>query len=604
MDLLYRTKRSFSLLIGLVLILVALVAVACGEADAPTSAPAPTTVDTAAEQPTQAPSDAGQPTALPAPTSVPVMAEPEVNPGKLTWMVGSFANERMNYCLAAGGGHDYLRQIHAFLIESGVEDGARVLQPGIATDWSVSPDGTKWTLKIREGIKFQDGSDLTTEDVLWSLIWATGEQATEYVTGGGCINQAQIIESHEQTAPDEITISYKGVFLSFEEEFGGAGGSTVGHIYPAGFGQGPDVLHDVEVESAYDRNPIGAGLFQLVNHVASESMEFDRFDDYFYQPAFGLPEDRRAKFQTLDLRLVPEAATRVAALRAGEADIAPVSLGAKDQIEAGGGRLMFGQEGVYFFARLLGCWEESLPCHDIRVRQALNYAVDRASMRDRLYRGEEVMQVKGFHYVSPSTVGYTTELDPFPFDPDKARELLTQAGYQVPGSSEGKVFPKLTINTWPSTATPNMPEAAQFVGEVWRKELGIDTEVRVSEEAAVKKLVRLTEDGYGQVLFRDNETRLDGSDMLNGPYGRNPDRPDRDSRDPDIVALAEQTRSLVDPVARIPALQEFYLKARNESNHLHMGHVNIPWGVGPRVETWEPYPLAFYVNSLHTITLK
>ena len=64
-----------------------------------------------------------------------------------------------------------------------------------------------------------------------------------------------------------------------------------------------------------------------------------------------------------------------------------------------------------------------------------------------------------------------------------------------------------------------MPEAAQFVGEVLRKELGIDAEVRVSEEVAVKKLTRLTEDAYGQVLFRDNETRLDGSDMLNGPTG-------------------------------------------------------------------------------------
>jgi hypothetical protein len=67
------------------------------------------------------------------------MESTEVHPGKVTWMVGSFANERMTYCLAGGGGHDYGRQIHAFLIDSQLEGGARVLTPGIAEKWEVTP---------------------------------------------------------------------------------------------------------------------------------------------------------------------------------------------------------------------------------------------------------------------------------------------------------------------------------------------------------------------------------------------------------------------------------------------------------------------------------
>jgi hypothetical protein len=141
------------------------------------------------------------------------------------------------------------------------------------------------------------------------------------------------------------------------------------------------------------------------------------------------------------------------------------------------------------------------------------------------------------------------------------------------------------------------------VAETWQEVLGIDAEVRVSEEAAVKKLTRLTEDAYGQVLFRDNETRLDGSSMLNGGYGRNPDRPDRSSRDPDVVALAKEIRGIIEPDERTRRVAEFYVRARDESNELMMGYVNIPWGVSSRVLTWEPYPLAFYVNSVHTITL-
>jgi ABC-type transport system substrate-binding protein len=358
------------------------------------------------------------------------------------------------------------------------------------------------------------------------------------------------------------------------------------------------VLHDEAVEAAFDRNPVGAGIFKLVGHTAAEPMQFERFDDHYYQSANGLEEDRRPKFTTLDLRLVPEAATQIAALRAGEADVAPVNLGAKNQVEAGGGRILWGQEGAFFFARLLGCWEEQYPCHKLEVRQALNYAVDRESMRDRLFGGPEVMQVKGFVDVTPSGLDYSPELDPFPHDPERARQLLAQAGYP-----NGEGFGKLIIHAWPSTAVPNMPEAAQFIAEVWRKELGIDAEVQIGEESAIKELTRLTEDAYGQVLFRDNETQVDASNMLNGDYGRDPDRPDRPSRDPELVALAHKTRDIVDPAQRIPALNAAYKRFRDESYELSMGYVNIPWGVGPRILTWEPYPMAFYPTVLHTITL-
>ena len=600
----YLRTLELSLFLGVVLLL----AVACGtSAPAEQTSPPADTGTSASSAP--APAEpaapaAAAPTVAPKPTAMPEVASSEVHPGKVTWMVGSFANERMTYCLAGGGGHDYGRQIHAFLIDSKIEGSARVLTPGIAEKWEVTPDGRSWTVTIREGVPFNDGSMLTTEDALWTFKWAIGEQAQDYSTGGGCLSQSQLTESIEQTAPNQVTVTYKDTYATFVDAFSQSTGTWIGTIYPAGLGKGPSVLHDEEGELAFDRNPVGAGQMKLVRHVAADLMEFERFDDHYYHPDNGLPEDRRTKFKTLELRLVPEQATRVAALRAGDADIAPISLGAKGQVEAGGGRVQFGQEGAFFFARLLGCWEAHLPCHDIRVRQALNYAVDRASMRDKLFGGPEVFQPKGFPNVTPSTIGYTPELDPWEYNPEKARELMTEAGYSVPGAPGGKEFGELIINTWPSASVPNMPDAAQFVVEVWQEELGIDAVLRVSEEAAVKKLTRLTEDAYGQVLFRDNETRLDGSSMLNGGYGRSPDRPDRSSRDADVVALAKEIRVIVEPTERARRVAEFYLRARDESNELMMGYVNIPWGIGPRVLTWEPYPLAFYVNSIHTITLQ
>ena len=135
---------KFPQILGLGFMLVALLAVACGGAAAPTSPPP-------AVQATEAPQTAAQPTAVPAPTSPPVVAKTKVHPGKVTWLVGSFANERFHYCTSTGAGHDYARQVHAFMISSDEKDGARVLIPGVAKDWSLSADGRTLNLTIRKG---------------------------------------------------------------------------------------------------------------------------------------------------------------------------------------------------------------------------------------------------------------------------------------------------------------------------------------------------------------------------------------------------------------------------------------------------------------------
>ena len=85
---------------------------------------------------------------------------------------------------------------------------------------------------------------------------------------------------------------------------------------------------------AFSDAPVGAGPFRVLEIKPNEQILVERFDEYYYHPDNGLDENRRARFQTLDLRLVPEPAIRVAALRAGEADIGEVNLAVA---KAGGG---------------------------------------------------------------------------------------------------------------------------------------------------------------------------------------------------------------------------------------------------------------------------
>ncbi len=342
----------------------------------------------------------------------------------------------------------------------------------------------------------------------------------------------------------------------------------------------------------------------LVRFVPSEVMEFERFDDFYFQPKYGLYEDRRAKFTTLEIRQIPEEATRVAALRAGEADLAPVSLQAKAQVEAGGGRLVFGQEGVYMRPKFFGCWVEGTdyPCADKRVRQALAYAIDKELMRDKLFGGTEVFQVKGWAHVTPGAMGYSPDLAPFPFDPDKARKLLAEAGYKTPTNPDGKDFGKFVVNTWVSTAMPFLPESAQLAAENWKRELGIDTEVRIGDEVALKK-ARKVGGLDGQLLWRENEARWDGSGITRVVYGE-PTRVDRPHNDPDIFELVLDALTVVDAEQRPKVWNKVYKRLQDEQYEIAVGYVNIPWGVGPRMLTYEPYPMAFYPTALHKITLK
>ncbi len=593
--------RKPHLLLSIALSLSLVLAVACG-----TSAPAQESAAPADSAPaassssgtsSTAPSSGSGTSASAAPTAVPqaqAMAEPEsteVHPGKLNIMVGDLASERFDIAYVGGspGGANYGRILHAMLISMTPQT---EMIPGIAEDWDLSADGLTTTFTIREGAKFHDGSEIRPEDVLWTLRNSFGPQAHEHHTADSTAAAiSRLTESIELSAPNQVSVTTQRPFVALA--------GNVSEIGDKWYGMMPERegLYDEAAAEAYDLNPIAAGPMMLTEHVRASVMSFERFDDFYYQPANSFSEDKRVKFQSLDLHLVPEEATRVAAVRSGEADIVPASLDAQGQIEAGGGRLIFGQEGVYVLAKPLGCFDAQHPCNDKRVRQALDYAIDKELLRDTLY-GEEVFVVKGWAIVTPNTYGYSPALDPRPFDPDKARELLAEAGYP-----DGEGLGPLIINTWPSTGMPYQVEAAQLVGDTWKRELNVDVEVRVSDSTGTKKRMAAGELD-GQILWRENEARKNATIATSSGYG-DPEREiNKTHADPTIFSQIQGAMNVLDLEEREQAWKDVYTRLRDESYELGVGYVNIPWGVGPRVKTWEPYPFSLWISAVHTITLE
>jgi len=573
--------KIITILIGLTLVLI----VACGSSPA---APEPTAAPAA--EPTTAPvvSDTFPPTATPQVSAPP--ADVEVNPGKLTIMVGNLGDERFDAAFSTGEGSTAYGRIMGGYLMSGNEKSEII--PGIASKWKLSDDGLTWSFTIREGVKFHDGSHLTPDDVRWTLQHLFGPEASEYAVGNTPVRLSRETEIIELSGPDKVSLTTKQPVLQLDVLVSEVGPNWH-HIMPK-----RDKVHDTEVETAYDNKPIGAGFMKLTERVPASVMKFERFDDFYYQPENGFPEDKGVKFQSLDLFLVPEEATRVAALRAGDADIVPASLATKQQVEAGGGRMVYGQEGVYVYVAFLGCWEPQQPCHDKRVRQAFEYAIDKELMRNQLY-GPDVFETKGWNYVTPSTIGYTPAMDPWPYDPDKARQLLADAGYP-----NGEGFGKLIVNTYPSSAMPFQVEGAQLAADFWRRELGLDVEVRVADSAGMEKMETAGELN-GQILWRENEARKDATSSIAAKYADpNAEDQDRVHNDPELFRMAAPAFAILDPDERAKALETVFAKLKEESYWLSIGYANIPWGVGPRVQTWEPYPLSAYPSAFHTITLE
>jgi ABC-type transport system substrate-binding protein len=578
------------------LTLALLLAVACGSAAAPETDSSPP--DTSAPITS---GDVPTPVAQPADPSEP-MGETLISPGRLTVMVGEFQSGRFdtNY---NPSGKDIRKNFHGHLTSWEEVDGAMKIAPGIASKWELSNGGMTTTFTIMKGARFHDGSEITVDDVLWTLQHGMGKQAPDYSKSSPGINYATIMDRIELgPGPDQVSVTTTvpspelAVYISENE-----GGATQGQVLPA-----RELLHSEADVEAYEANPIGAGPGKLVKVVPLESVLFERFGDFYYQPANGFPTDKRYQFTELELRLVPEEATRAAALRSNEADIGQISQGQASQVEAGGGSLQYSPEAVIVESHMWGCWKPEFNCSDVRVRQALNYAVDKELLRDRLFGGPEAMAIKGWWVVTPSTIGYSPELDPWPYDPGMARQLLAEAGYRTPDNPAGQDFGKLVINTYADGLIPALIESAQLTADMWKNELGIDTEVRVMDKVTFNNIRTLNfEQLDGTVNFAAQNTRLDAAGVTR-LYFLTPLKGGPSSRvnaDPEIFALVEDALSKVGTDNSEAALNSLFLRLRDESYQVNLGYLNSPWGVGPRVEVWDPYAVCEYACALHTIVL-
>lgn len=267
--------------------------------------------------------------------------------------------------------------------------------PALAESWEVSEDGLSWTFTLREGVKFHDGSDFTAEDVV-----AKFERATDPDSG----------HTHPEyySAVDTVTAEGNTVTFTLSEPFSSL-------LY--NLARPDSVLYPAGTEEAQRGAPVGTGPFRFAEWVRGSEVRLERFDDYYVEE---LPY-----LDAVTFRIIEDTNAQLAALQAGDIDMVGVALSPENALQVQNDPNLKLTEGSATTEITLAMNNSREPLNDPLVRQAITHAIDKGTIVEGALFGFGIPIGTHMSPIEP----YYIDLNPYPYDPERARELLAEAGY-------------------------------------------------------------------------------------------------------------------------------------------------------------------------------
>ena len=310
------------------------------------------------------------------------------------------------------GGKDVNSTMYDVVIGSDAQ-GAFSKDTGLANDWSVSADGKVHTINLRQGIQFHNGTEVTSADVMFSAMEVMEEDAQNAFIR----ELTPLWDSYETPDAYTFVINCHTACLYAPWIFSGVRG-TEGMVVPKAH-------YEAVSEPEFAKAPIGSGPYSFVEQVLGASVQVESIN----RPHFrGGPNGGIPKFAEMTFLGVSEETTRLAMLKSGQADVIDVSRERIAPLADDGFNIFYKERalltGMYFFQQ----WEDDNPFKDVRVREALNKAINRDAILEHIFlgRGSTTLYPMG-SYAAAS--GYDPSLSSYPYDPDLSRQLLAEAGY-------------------------------------------------------------------------------------------------------------------------------------------------------------------------------
>jgi len=423
-----------------------------------------------------------------------------------------------------------------------------LMAPSLAESWTVSADQRVYEFKLREGVQFHNGDPFTAEDVKFSFLRAKGAKLLrENVREVAIVDRYRVRFHLREPWPDFMT-------------FYGTLATGAGWIMPKKYVE--QVGND-----GFKKHPVGLGPYKFVSHTPGIELVMEAFEGYWRK----MPSVKRLVYKS-----VPEATTRLAMLKRGEVDLAYL-LDAPQAEEVRRNpslKLAFSGGIGTFYLDFFDQWDPKSPWHDRRVRLAAVHAIDSRALNDAENLGASRLTGS----MVPRKFDFALALEPYAYDPAKAKRLLAEAGYPD-GFDAGDLHP------WPPYFS--MGEAiGGFLGAV-----GIKTKLRTMERAAFysalasKKLRGLCvciNAVYGNAASRISEiVPSDGAFAYGGS--------------PDVDALYKTQARETDRKKREAVLHQIQRLMYERVRYAPIYEYIWPSGVGPRVEEpalmlIDPYP--------------
>jgi len=410
-----------------------------------------------------------------------------------------------------------------------------LMTPSLAESWTVSADQKVYEFKLREGLKFHNGDPFTAEDVKFSFQRSKGKTLRDRVREVQAVGPYRVRFHLHEPWPD---------FMAFYGTIVSGAGWIVPKKYVEQVG-----------DEGFKKHPIGLGPYKFVSHTPGVELVMEAFEGYWRK----VPSVKRLVFKS-----VLESTTRVAMLKRGEVDIAYlIEVPQAQEIKRDPNlRIAFSGGIGIFFLDYLDQWDAKSPWHDRRVRKAASLAIDRKALSE----AETLGASKPAGNFVPPTFEFALPIEPDPYDPAKARQLLAEAGY--PNGFDGGEFHQLPPYFTLGEAIVN------YFGAV-----GIRMKMRPMERAAyfaalnskkLKGVCVCTSALYGNASSRMSEVVPSDGSLAYGGY-------------PDIDVLYKQQARETDKKKREALLHQIQRLLHERVRYAPIYEYIWPSGIGPRV---------------------
>ncbi len=480
---------------------------------------------------------------------------------------------------------------------SGDEEGNPTPERGLAESWEVSDDGLLYTFHLRDGIKWHDGEPFTAEDVVFTYhaIAAPGYMGRNYSRGMQNIVGAEEVKNGEAeeisgiTIEDDLTftVEMKEALATNEVELNIT--PIAKHIFE---GLAPEEMANL------NRDPIGTGAFIFEDYAPEQYVEVVRNDDYWYDTP---------KIDGIIYKVVPDEDI-LSELQIGDIDAAGMT-GSIDNYET---ILEPGYEHLELINNMNNGYSYAAfnfnnpALADQRVRQALVYGLDRHGFVETFFgdQGGFVCHTP----ISPVSWAYpdTDELNPYHYDPEKAAELLDEAGWILPDGEtvREKDGEKLEL-TWLSYNEAEWSKIITATAVDQWGQIGVDLTVELMDFSSLSELLTDPANNDRWDLF-NMAWGLSSDPDMSGIFGSEQTPPGNNRgyySNPEIDEKMDEALRELDQEKRKEIYQELGAMFNEDLPYIFVYIRTDPWLVNKRVKNFEPVEFIYWSDRADAIEI-